>query len=213
MIAIKYQYILIVVAAVIGICVASFFYHPLIARKKICLQIKAILQGLNELQKKTFLLYLRRDFSENYFANEKQFHELRAVVLIHLQKMQSLIGKSKRLSVWKNSYDQLEHLFEIIISLGLLRYRIKDPATFEVCEKELQSISVNMADALVSLSRGLSTEFSLSALDMAIVGFEEIYRSALQVVSKEPLIFLIFIQDLRAAYEELTILATEIEKI
>ncbi|MHB1948916.1 MAG: FUSC family protein [Gammaproteobacteria bacterium] len=196
----------VLLGVVVGIVITILFV-PTSQRSLIRQQFIETLMNMNELQKKTFFVYFKRDYTQKHFLYEKELHQLREKVLISLQRItQQQVG-----------FDTLQHLFEITVTLGELRYRVKDSATFEVCEKEFQSVSDNMSrifQQLIKKIRGKKiVDLSLEQFALAIESVETIYRSTLQVVSKEPLIFLIFIQDLFAMYDEFNSLSDKIEKI
>lgn len=160
------------------------------------------LENLNQLQKKTFLIYGKRDYKQKHFVYEKELHQLREKVLIDLQLEQQ---------------DTLQSMFEITITLGELRYRVEDVATFEVCEKEFKRVSEMMSFVLHNLIKKLRgkkiPDIGLEQFATAIESVEAIYRSTLQVVSKEPMVFLVFIQNLFALYDAFNAFSDEVEKI
>lgn len=138
--------------------------------------MKVILKQLDELQKKIFAIYLNRDYFEKTYSYEKSLHEFRLKIITSLLKL-------------ANANDYHNELFELVMDLGNLRYRILDHATFKICEKELIALSENLS----LLLNGKISQFKES-----IVAFEKIYQTTLQVVIKNPIVFLIFIENLSA---------------
>lgn len=182
-------------------------------------QLRNCFSNLDELQKKLFFIYLKRDYAEQHFFYERDLHQQRELIFFDMKKMNEALEKlaPAQANNWRDCFDHLNHLFDIIIALGNLRYRIQDQATFEVCEKELALVSIYISKGLDNLTKQLKSkkavEFNLDGFVLAIRAVEEIYRSTLQVVSKDPLVFLLFIQNLYAVQEELNSLANDVEKL
>lgn len=163
----------------------------------------SVLNQLDQLQKKIFSIYLKRDYAEKMYLYEKDLHALRLKIFASMLKIH-------------DPKEDLNHLFEIITALGNLRYRINDHTTFEVCEKELAELSKSISEILQSKrhserSTAIQTPTVPELHDLArpdksqlltnIEAFEKIYATALQVVTKNPIFFLIFIQNLFALQE------------
>src|SRR5438552_11222156 len=92
--------------------------------------IKKYFRQLDNLQKIIFSCLLNRDYAEREDEYEKKFHQ----------------AKSKLLSIIPAQAEC--YLVEIIFSLNLLKFRIPDHATFEVCEQELRDISNSLSIVL-----------------------------------------------------------------
>jgi hypothetical protein len=98
--------------------------------------------------------------------------------------------------------DYIEQLYEILQSLGLMAQRVDDHATFAVAEKELLTLSSVISGRLRRLAASVTQKqrepASATTLSEAIFEMEEVSRTVLQVVARDPLVFTIFIQDLYA---------------
>lgn len=143
---------------------------------------RAAFYRMNQIQQIFFSIYIRRDYLKNYYDYERFLHQARLRAFSSMLKITS---------------PQVDRLFEVVTALGSLRYQIEDFSTLEVCEKELRDLSDNISQQLNN-SKG-----SIDKLLISIHAFEEIYRGALCVIAKDPLIFWIFIQNLYALYDEL----------
>jgi hypothetical protein len=159
--------------------------------------VKTTVQNCRNICKKTlataFSIYLMHDYLPQYFVYEKKIYQLSREFFYWIDVLSRLSErkKNKKIPVRK-----LIYTFQIIMALGLLRYRVKDHTTFEVIDQELKNV-------LSALDDSFNKPYFPNDLDESIDRLEEVYRSALQVVAQEPLIFLFFIQDLRALAKEL----------
>lgn len=160
------------------------------------MKYRKLLKNLNVLQQKIFYIYLKQDYAEKHFIYERDFHFINESIF---QQMKTL-----RRSTSLKLIESVNHMVEILMALGQLRYRIADPTTFAVCEKEFVLLSKTIDTIFLKLAKGnAQVETELEKLTSAIQAFEAVYRATLQVVSKEPMIFLIFIYDLYAMRDEL----------
>ncbi len=159
---------------------------------------------LNQLQELIFSCYIKRDYFEKRYQYEENIQQIRKQLFEVMKKLRLLFGgETKKIS-------QFENLYEIIFSLGTLKLRVPDQATFEVCENEMKILSNCLAKILLGFSlHKNSLPQLIDAFAGAVNGFEELYQSTLQVVSYEPIVFLFFVQDLIALREEFQFFATE----
>ncbi len=81
------------------------------------------------------------------------------------------------------------------MDLSTLRYRLRDQATFEVCEEELKKVSQAFSLAL--------KKKDYVSFEESIQQFENVFNATLQIISKQPILFLIFIKTLYQVHEEL----------
>ncbi len=100
----------------------------------------------------------------------------------------------------------LDRIWDITLSLGSLRYRLTDFSVLRMSQDEIQALLKALLsivdEELISPPRE-SDNSPFEALQKAIQNFETLYQSMLQTVAKEPLVLLLFIQDLYALKEEL----------
>jgi hypothetical protein len=127
-----------------------------------------------------FDIYLRRDYAEKHLYYEKEIYEL----------CQQFFYYKKTLT---GSHLAVDAIFEIILSLSSLRYRVKDYSTFEIIHDELKATSQILIQKLTSVP-----EESNELLQVSIEQLESAYESTLKVAAKEPLVFLFFIFNLKA---------------
>jgi hypothetical protein len=156
-------------------------------------RLSSALYRLNQLQNKIFFIYLKRNYSEKHYFYEKELHQDRL-------RYFSVIVRLYQSSLPKKTLEKMDELFEIITSMGNLRYRLKDDAIFEVCELEL----LNTTQAISRIFHLLMKNKNIDTSDLfaCIQSLESIYQRTLAVVLKEPVLFLIFIHDLYALKEK-----------
>jgi len=140
-----------------------------------------------------FSIYLMHDYLPHYLDYEKKLYQLSREFFYWSQTLSRL---SKEKPNKKLPLKNIERIFELITALGLLRYRVKDHTTFEVIDQELKNI-------LASLIKKLKKPNLMNNISSNIEKLEEVYQSALQVVSQEPIVFLFFIENLKALVREL----------
>lgn len=208
----------VLLGTVVAMIVMAIIWPPRSARLLVQ-QIAEDLDDLNDLQKQIFSLYLKRNYEAKSFLYEKKFHLKIQQIFSTMEKMRFLLGKvnKEKLESFKTIINDLDELFDIIISLGNLRYRVKDIALFEMCEKEFSLVSKNISNVFELLKLKICEEkniheecFNLSSYVQAI---EQVYNGTLRVISKEPIVFLIFIQNLNALDNKLKSLSADIETL
>lgn len=152
--------------------------------------LKKYFSCLDRLQQTIFNFYIQRNFGADRFYHEKQLLKHTTQVMKALAEIRKRQDDAKLLAV-------LEQLYEIIYSLDLLKNRLIDHTTFEICEQELKNIKLNLSQILQKIPTQKLTKLK-HQLDQAIQALEIIFQNTLQVVTADPLVFLFFIQDLYA---------------
>ncbi len=175
-----------------------------------------IFATFNKMQLQLFNILLKRDYKDYHYWYEKKLHAER-------QRIFDLMDRYRRLSNTNQKWiGQLENIFENLIALGSLRYRVQDHSTFEVLEKELKNISeiisLIFSKLCISLHPLKKIIFKRPQIDIMenienlldnIQILEGVYEKTLRIVSKDPIVYLIFIQVLKELQSELTILAND----
>lgn len=163
------------------------------------LKILAILQSM------LFDTYLKQDYIQNRMYYERKIFQKRVQLLKVLLYVQTLQKTPEE----KKLFFKIEHLIEIVFSVHQLRFRVRDFSVWAVCAPELNGLQVASAQALLAFSQERiknpqhSQLASREGLLERIQEFETVYQRALQVVVAAPIVFLFFIQDLYALYDEL----------
>jgi hypothetical protein len=149
-----------------------------------------------------FRSYVTHNYAEEHFNYERKLHKCRSDFLDTMNQARLLLGKMRVKEQQKFSLllDDVEQIYEILQSLSLLVYRIEDHSTFAVADKEFLAISSGIDTHLRQLAKALTAKkhkpSPASVLGENIYELEEINRTVLQVVASDPVVFMIFIQDL-----------------
>lgn len=171
--------------------------------KRMNKKITTYLHSLNQLQQLIFLPFIRRDYHENRFEYEKKMIMQTRIVM---QEMTNI----RKMLLPKEIISRLEHLYELLYSLDLLKYRLLDHATFEVCEAELKKLSEHISNILLTM-RNDSSQIDL--LQQSVGAFEILFENTLQFIVADPMYFLFFIQDLKMLNDELNLLINELQSL
>lgn len=166
--------------------------------KRMLLQCFNILADLQQL---LFYCYIKPDFIAKQAKYTKQLFKVRYHYLQRFQKARRLILPNSHQDYAQ--FQKIEKISEIIFSLHQLRYRVEDYTTFKLCKKELLAI----ANTSVSVLRARNTiqyDHLLAAFYAAVQEFSGLYERTLQVVARNPIVFLFFIQDLYALHDILS---------
>lgn len=156
--------------------------------------------SIQAMQDKIFQIYLLRDYSDNLYVYEKELHEKRVDNLDAINKMRELVSRmpaKKRLPYIKD-IQHFEYIADMTITLGSLRYRVKDFSTLEVCEKEFKMISETITKDIAKIQKNERIKFNKTLID----SFENLYQTTLQVITHEPQVFLIFIHNIKKLLKE-----------
>lgn len=146
-----------------------------------------------------FSPYLKTDFLRREVYYAKIFYRKRT---LFFKTMQRARAKNQN---HPDIIAKIEHMYEIIFSLHLLRFRIHDYATFEICRRELYTIQQVSTHLINTLGKSLShhTLISIDHLLASVHALESIYHQTLKILIPDPSAFLFFIQDLYALGEEI----------
>lgn len=208
-----------IVGTAVAILVCSILWPPSI-KNTVNQLLRNYFFTMDQFQKIIFLLYSKRDYKENsYFyekeLNQKRFNVIKTVQL--LQKIGSKIDNSDK-KMWR-IINHISAVFEIMTMLSNLRYRVQDHSLFEVYEKEFNYFSNTTTLIFREFMMQLNSKSSnqpiknikqlTDSILSSVHSFEDIYRSTLQVVTSEPLIYLIFIQNMKDFCKDITLLADD----
>jgi hypothetical protein len=159
---------------------------------------------LAQLNQAIFSCYVAHNYQEEHFNYEKKLHASRGSFLYKINQARALLTHITLSQQQKFSavVDCIEQCYEIFQSLGLLIQRVDDHSTFAVAEKEFLALSGNVDTYLRQMAAEINTlkirHEESAILSENIYELEEINRTVLQVVAKDPLVFMIFIQDMYA---------------
>jgi uncharacterized membrane protein YgaE (UPF0421/DUF939 family) len=159
---------------------------------------------LAELSQAIFSCYVAHNYQEEHFNYEKNLHACRGSFLYKISQARTLLTHitSSQQQEFSTVVGCIEQCYEIFQSLGLLIQRVDDHSTFAVADKEFLALSGNVDTYLRQMATEINTQKirheEYAILSENIYELEEINRTVLQVVAKDPLVFMIFIQDMYA---------------
>ncbi len=161
------------------------------------------LYRLAQLGRVIFSAYITHNYADEHFSHEKNLHLKRCRYLYEIDQARQLLTTftGKRREQFSELINLIECSYEMLQSISLLIYRVDDHSTFAVADKELITISSSMVKEFDLLAEQLQQRRVVAAqrstiLNENIYEMEEIHCSVLQVVASEPLVFMIFIQDM-----------------
>ncbi|MES2216846.1 MAG: hypothetical protein V4501_00400 [Pseudomonadota bacterium] len=180
------------------------FFHKTSARQLKWALANCLLKAAS-LSEAIFSVYLARDYEQRLFVYEKKLHWQRNAFLTSLVTVRESLmefDNAKRPSFVK-LLQSVEQIYEILLAIGLLVYRVSDHSTFEVANKELLALNEGLKAYLLALAAQLQrgqlaapTTFTDSIQEL-----QDINHDALQVVAPDPMVFILFIQDFMALNE------------
>lgn len=103
---------------------------------------------------------------------------------------------------------QLENIWDLSLSLAALRYRITDKAVLAMSQNEFKAIAAAVMAILDQYAHNIGSKKTTNSIDfkplaIAIQRLETLYHNMLQTLTPEPLVWLLFIQDLHLLQESL----------
>ena len=176
------------------------------------------LQAAATLTEAIFTLYLVRDYQQHIFEYEKQLHSERNTFLQRICAVRSALLQidSAQQPALVKLLHQVEQLYEVLMSIALLIYRVSDHSTFEVANKEFAALSEGVKAQLLFLAACLQQLTQTQPLGFAdnLQELQDIYHDALQVVAPDPMVFILFIQDccvLKELFLQMSTLINEVQ--
>lgn len=192
-------YVLLGFAIVWLVQLITFQYRSF---RRIKLSLIDCLENLSGLCQYIFLSYTTKN--DEPLLNEIKQHEQRRRFILVWQALRRLL-MSKQNEKYFVCLQDIEQMYEIVLSLSSLFYRVSDRTTFAVVEQEMSALALSLTSTLDSWASNLRTNKSLANISETlrenIRQLEEVNQTALQVVAPEPLVFLLFIHDLNELSE------------
>jgi uncharacterized membrane protein YccC len=187
------------------VVILQILYGPYTLTQQWYLQWIAYLRTLRNLNDEIFSCFLQPEYPDNIYLFERRLHVRKMECLQTLTKMRKTIQQAQRCNKqnqaasWQPILQQLEILFSNVLDYAQLRRRVTDFATFSICSQELSQIF----QALTQIFKDAETvkgrhtiEMDVNILRQYIHRLEENYHHVLQIASREPLPFLLFINSL-----------------
>ena len=166
--------------------------------------------SLNQLQEYIFFSYGKKKSIIEENDSMQKIHLARVNLFISMKKIRALFREKKQNHSILN---KIKNFYEIIFSLNNLNLRVNDNALFEICSAEMQKIARYITYSLQAFqSAQIEQAFHfIKELSLSIDEFTKLYLDMLQVISREPIVFLFFIQDVTALRDEMKFLGMDLQ--
>jgi hypothetical protein len=170
-------------------------------QRRIKKKLANCLYALADLQQAFFVNYLRKDYIKHQLRYQKALYSSSKHFFCATVNASRIIKNKPR---YLEVFEKISHVSEIIFSMNQLRLRVDDYTTFKICARELQGIEKFSTLLLKQLAVSLfkKNDAETMEFEQKIHDFEGSYNRTLQIVSVDPLVFMFFIQDLYAFYDE-----------
>lgn len=188
-------------AAIVLVCQLVFLYRYVYYQW--LFYVLGSLTALKKLNQELFSCLLREEYADNIYIFERRIHTQKQKL------MQSMVALSelKLTPLQMEIVKKLNMLLDAMLDYAQLRRRINDFNILHVCSAEMAAIEKDINLLLLQAKKGITQQvyfFNTESLSASIQRFEDNYHQVLQVASKEPLVFLLFISGLRSFCEEMS---------
>ena len=209
-----WQYGWLAAALLFLLALTQRFWFIRLSRWQIKRHLAQTLQQAALVAEYTFVMYLTTDFHQQVFGHEKNLQRERLCFLARRQAFRHAWQRYLPAAAprYQRLDDNFDKLYEILSALALLVRRNLDHSTFAVAQKELYALSVGIKTYLTMLAAHLSNPYNAmpeaSLLADDCLALQDIYQDALHIVAADPVVFILFIQDIGALQQTLQTLAT-----
>jgi hypothetical protein len=184
-------------------CGCQLIFLPFFLRSETQSLVMRCLVQMEKLENDIFSFYLNPDYSENVYLFEHRMHKQKNKCMQLLLSLHELESKKIKTSP---TVIILEQIFDSLLAIAQLRHRVTDHTIFAVCFNEMnaihEEITKNMHEML-AVYRHKNPYMNTSGLQDKIERLEENYQTVLQVTSREPMMFLLFITSLKSLQREI----------
>lgn len=163
---------------------------------------QAALNNLRKLNQAIFSCLLQPEYADNLYIFERRLHAEKEKFMQSMVLLSTIKKTPIQMAVTK----KLNILYDAVLGYAQLRLRITDYTVLGVCVDEMKMLEKAIDQLFFMASKGINKnkyDFNVQALLSAIQHLEDNYQQVLQVTSKEPLMFVLFIANLRAFAEEM----------
>lgn len=194
----------------VGLLIALFYqllFYPYFIQNEIRAYFILALQKLKKLNTDIFACLLEPEYPDNHYLYEHRIHKQKncfMVVMLRLREMDNILHKkisSNEKVAHEERLDQLDLLFDNMLDYSQIRRRVTDYSTFSVCSQELKAIAIEINQAIDGAIASMGNKklyINTESLNQKIIQLEASYHNVLQIASREPLTFLLFIDSLVA---------------
>lgn len=183
-----------------------FIFAPNYSRNQLRAWTTISLTHLNELISEIFDCLSQPDYAENIYLFERRIHLRKNKFMQSLCKLRELTTALKSKIKQRITIGKIENLYDIILDCAQILRRVTDHTIFSLCQPELRAIENEMTKMISGFIRHRNRKIksiNTEPLMDAIRRFEQTYQNVMQVTSREPLVFMLFIQGLKAFCAEI----------
>jgi uncharacterized membrane protein YccC len=203
-----------------GGIIAAFFqilFYPYFIRNELRTYIILTLKQLKKLNNEIFACLIDPAYSDNVYLYERRIHAqkirfMRAIDRLRkINKLAEVKLSLEEREIYQQRLIRLDLLYDNMLDYSQLRRRVTDYTTFSVCSQELTDISQEINTSIDgAICRIADQKFysNTSMLHEKINSLENNYHQVLQIASREPLVFLLFIDSLNAFKDSIDMLNT-----
>lgn len=162
-----------------------------------------VLQQLGKLTKEIFNCFLMTEYNDNLYLFERRLHVAKNNYLQAIADFEFNVPNKHKILA-----QSFELVYLALMNCTQLRRRVSDFTVFSLCKDELIVIANAILDYLAALQH-CHTEVSTCNTDKlayALQRFEENYVAVLQVTAREPLVFHLFIANIKSLISDLNAL-------
>jgi uncharacterized membrane protein YgaE (UPF0421/DUF939 family) len=197
----------VVIAAVLQI-----IFYPYFIRNERQSYLLIALRSLKKLNNDIFSCLLEPAYSDNIYLFERRLHASKNQFIQALSRLREVtqLAETKLNEDERAAHEHLllnlDLLFENMLDYSQLRRRVTDYTTLSLCSQELKNISLEIDKSIDGLINHVSHKKfypNLNKLTQYVNQLESHYHHVLQIASREPLVFLLFIDSLNAFIKRL----------
>lgn len=196
-------YLLYLIAGMLLALIVAYLRH-FFYRSELKWRLYLYVNALKDILHAIFDCYLKPDYPSNRYIYEKRIHDAKNKAFYCSTAIANFLTtlpfpNQDALKIYIQRKELCDEVFLLLLDSGQLRHRISDHTTFRFCSDELTKIKVYFEQALTNLQLIILKETKIeSANDSVVSSLEGIYEMVLQVVAKEPISFLLFIQTMKS---------------
>lgn len=198
---------MLIIMGISLIVLLQIIFYPYFIRNELKSYILISLKNLKKLNTEIFTCFLEPEYSDNIYLYENRLHARKSQLMASLSHLRQItrLAETKWTSEEIHAYEllltNLDLLFENMLDYSQLRRRVTDYTTFSICHQELTTISKEIGLSIDGVMAHLSHKKyypNMKKLSQSINQLENNFHNVLQVATREPLVFLIFIDSLNA---------------
>lgn len=165
-------------------------------------EIEKLLKQYQRLTEDIFACFLEQQYPTTLYLFEHRLHQQKNKCMQLLVRLERLLSNQNQL------FNKLSFIFDVLMEVALLRFRVKDHTTYEICNAELLAIDEAL-QANFNLKNHIENQLLLRE---SIKRLENNYQQVLQVAAPDPMVFLFFIASLKSLAEAIDDLLQQLQK-